>query len=130
MPWLARENGWGYSRILVELKKLGIGTVSRSTVINIFREAGIDPGPKRVVGSWSEFLTRHAASLWASDFLTLKTWTARGIVDLPVLFFIHPGTRKSIHRRRERESRRGLDEAVSEECDAADVHRRYDHSRS
>ncbi len=91
---LARETGWGYSRILGELKKLGIGTVSRSTVINILREAGLDPGPKRGVGSWSEFLTRHAETLWASDFLTVKTWTTRGIVDLSVLFFIHPGTRK------------------------------------
>ncbi len=91
---LARETGWGYSRILGELKKLGIGTVSRSTVINILREAGLDPGPKRGIGSWSEFLERHAATLWASDFLTVKTWTTRGIVDLSVLFFIHPGTRK------------------------------------
>ena len=76
------------------MKNLGIGTVSRSTVINILREAGIDLGPKRGVGSWSEFLTRHAATSWASDFLTVKTWTARGPVDLSVLFFIHPGTRK------------------------------------
>ncbi len=91
---LARETGWGYSRILGELKKLGIGTVSRSTVINILREAGIDTGPKRGVGSWSDFLARHVATLWASDFLTVKTWTTRGIVDLSVLFFIHPGTRK------------------------------------
>ncbi len=90
----ALETGWEYSRILGDLKKFGIRTVSRSTVINILREAGLDPGPKHGVGSWSEFLTRHAAKLWASDFLTVKTWTTREIVDLSVLFFIHPGTRK------------------------------------
>jgi len=31
---LAEENGWGYTRILGELKKLGIRRVCRSTVIN------------------------------------------------------------------------------------------------
>jgi putative transposase len=69
--------------------------VSRSTVINILREAGLDPGPKRGVGTWTDFLERHAATLWASDFLTVKTWTTRGIVDVFVLFFLHPGTRKA-----------------------------------
>src|SRR5262245_49060314 len=29
---IARETGWGYTRILGELKKLGLGTVCRSTV--------------------------------------------------------------------------------------------------
>lgn len=91
---LARETGWGYSRILGELKKLGVRNVSRTTVINILRDSSLEPGPKPGMGSWSEFLTRHAATLWASDFLTVKSWTARGIVDLSVLFFIHPGTRK------------------------------------
>jgi putative transposase len=92
---LARETGWGYSRILGELRKLGVGSVSRSTVINILRDAGLDPGPKRGVGTWTDFLRRHAATLWASDFLTVKAWTTRGIVDVFVLFFLHPGSRKA-----------------------------------
>jgi putative transposase len=91
---LARETGWGYSCTLGELKYLGIGTVNRSAGINILREAGLEPGPKRGVGTWSDFLYLHIATLWASDFLTVKTWTTRGIVDRSVLFFIHPGTRK------------------------------------
>jgi transposase len=37
---IARETGWGYTRILGELKKLGINTVSRSTVVNILKRAG------------------------------------------------------------------------------------------
>jgi putative transposase len=69
--------------------------VSRSTVINILREHGLDPGPKRGVGTWTDFLTRHAATLWASDFLTVKAWTTRGIVDVFVLFFLHPGSRRA-----------------------------------
>lgn len=93
---LANENGWGYTRILGELKKLGIGTVCRSTVVNILKEAGLDPGPKRGEGTWADFLKRHSATLWAGDFLSVKSATANGIVDFYLLFFIHVGTRRVI----------------------------------
>jgi hypothetical protein len=44
---LARENsGWGYRRVHGELLTLGI-TVAASTVREILRTAGIDPGPDR-----------------------------------------------------------------------------------
>lgn len=70
-------------------------SVCRPAVINILRAVGLDPGPKRGVGTWTDFLARHAATLWASDFLTVKTWTTRGMVDVFVLFFLHPGSRKA-----------------------------------
>ena len=92
---LARENSWGYSKILGELKKLGI-SVSRSTVVNILKEAGFDTSPTRGKGTWSEFLKRHRETLWASDFLSVKSMTTKGFVDLFILFFIHPGTRRVI----------------------------------
>jgi len=41
---LARENAWGYTRILSELKKLGVRKISRSTVIKILKDNGLDPG--------------------------------------------------------------------------------------
>jgi hypothetical protein len=44
---LARENGWGYTRILGELRKLGITRISRQTVKVIHKENDIDPGPLR-----------------------------------------------------------------------------------
>jgi putative transposase len=91
---LGKENGWGYTRILGELKKLGVGKVSRSTVVNILKENGFDPGPKRGAGTWDEFVKRHAATLWACDFLSKKVWTLGGAVDVFVLFFIHVGTRR------------------------------------
>jgi putative transposase len=93
---LARENGWGYTRILGELKKLGIRTISRSTVVNILKEAGLDPGPKRGKGTWDQFVKRHAATLWAADCVSVRTLTAAGFVDLYLLFFIHIGSRKVI----------------------------------
>ena len=43
---IARETGWGYTRILGELKKLDIH-VSRSTVVNILRQASLPTGPQR-----------------------------------------------------------------------------------
>ena len=39
---LARENDWGYTRILGELRKLGIKSVSRQTVKVILKENDID----------------------------------------------------------------------------------------
>jgi len=92
---IARETGWGYTRILGELKKLGIRSVSRSTVVNILKDAGLDPGPNRGTGSWDEFLMRHAETLWACDFLSVKSATLHGVVDLYILFFIHVGSRRA-----------------------------------
>ena len=84
---IARETGWGYTRILGELKKLG-ANVSRQTVVNILKANGIEPGPKRGPGTWDEFLKQHAASLWQCDFFSRKVFTATGIRQAFVLAFI------------------------------------------
>ena len=91
---LARENSWGYTRILGELRKLGIKSVSRQTVKVILKENGIDPGPKRGKGSWDEFLKIHADTLWQCDFLSKPMWTAKGLVDVYLLVFLHLGSRR------------------------------------
>ncbi|MEK6195462.1 MAG: hypothetical protein N2F24_14690, partial [Deltaproteobacteria bacterium] len=39
--------GFGYTRIIGELRKLGIKKISRQTVRNILKEEGIEPGPDR-----------------------------------------------------------------------------------
>jgi putative transposase len=91
---MAKDNGWGLGRILGELKKLGIKSVCKSTVRNILKEHGYDPGPRSGEGTWSEFLKIHAKTLWACDFLSKKVWTMGGLVDFFVLFFIHVDTRK------------------------------------
>jgi putative transposase len=93
---IARETGWGYARVLGELKKLGIRSVSKTTVADILRSVGLDPGPKRGEGSWDEFLRRHAATLWACDLFSVRTHTLAGTVDLYLLFFIHVGSRRVV----------------------------------
>jgi putative transposase len=91
---LARENCWGYTRILGELRKLGIKSISRQTVKVILKENNIDPGPKRGKGTWDEFLKIHADTLWQCDFVSKPMWTMRGLVDLYFVVFLHLRTRR------------------------------------
>jgi putative transposase len=92
---MARENDWGYTRIMGELKKLGITPPSRNTVKRILKQAGLEPGPRRGEGTWDEFLTRHAATLVQCDFLNKRIWTPKGLRDVFVLVFLHVGTRRA-----------------------------------
>ncbi len=91
---LARENAWGYTRILGELRKLGIKSISRQTVKVILKEHDLDPGPQRGKGTWDEFLKIHADTLWQCDFVSKPMWTTRGLVDLYFLVYLHLGTRR------------------------------------
>ncbi len=93
---LARESGWGYARILGELRKLGIKSVSHTTVRNILKRHGIEPAPERRDPLWETFLKRHAETLWACDFFTARVLTARGMRPAWVLAFIHVKTRRVI----------------------------------
>ena len=92
----AQENIWGYTRVLGELKKLRIRSVSRNTVKRILIEHGLDPGPKRGEGTWDEFLKIHAASLWQCDFFSQKAVSFQGIRQLFVLAFLNVKTRQVI----------------------------------
>ena len=91
---LARENIWGYTRVLGELRKLGIESISRSTVKAILKEHHIAPAPDRPHGSWFEFIRIHAATLVQCDFLSKPVWTPKGLITLYVLAFIHIGSRR------------------------------------
>jgi putative transposase len=86
----------GYTRILGELKKLGIRSISRNTVKRILKEAGFDPGPKRGEGTWDEFLKQHAASLWQCDFFSKRILTLKGIREAFVIVFLNVKTRQVI----------------------------------
>jgi putative transposase len=93
---LARENdGWGYTRILGELRKLGL-KVCRTTVINILREQRIDPKTDPTKGRWAEFLKAHASSLWQCDFFSKHVSTAEGALrQCFVLAFVHVASRRA-----------------------------------
>ena len=91
---LARENSWGYTRILGAIRQLGITHISRQTVKAILKTQGIVPVPDRGGGTWTEFICIHTATLWQCDFLTKPIWTPKGLVNLYVLVFLHIGTRR------------------------------------
>ncbi len=110
----------GDLRILGELKKLGIRMVSRSTVINILREAGLDRGSQ----AWSRLVERlpgppcgHAVGQRLPHGEDLDhTWDRR-LVGAVLDSSRHA---KGVHRRRERETRYGLHEAASSQRDATE----------
>jgi putative transposase len=92
---LAKENPtWGYGRIMGELKKLEVISLSRNTIKAVLRSHGIDPSPKRGEDSWDSFIKRHFETLWACDFFTKTVWTVIGPKVFHVLFFINIRTRK------------------------------------
>jgi len=92
---IARETGWGYTRILGELKKLDIH-VSRSTVVNILRQASLPTGPQRGEATWDQFIRSHAETLWACDFVQQRVLTLKGWKDAYLLVFVNVATRKAV----------------------------------
>jgi hypothetical protein len=88
---LARENpSWGYLRIQGELVGLGI-KLAPSTVWSILKEAGIEPAPRRLEQSWTEFLRAQAASILECGFLTVDALFRKRFY---VLFFVELATRR------------------------------------
>lgn len=92
---IAKETGWGYTRILGELKKLHI-KVSRSTVVNILREADLPTAPERGERTWEELIASHAKTLWACDFVQQRVLTLRGFRDAFLLVFVNVATRRAV----------------------------------
>ena len=92
---MASENeGWGYTRIVGELSKLG-HRVSRSTVRRLLRERGIGPAPERLPHMpWSKFLKAHWEAIAAADFFTVEVWTSVGLVRYLVFFVIDLSSRR------------------------------------
>jgi transposase InsO family protein len=92
---MARENPrWGYTRIQGALRNLG-HRVGRTTIADILKRNGIDPGPQRGKRTtWSQFLGAHWAVLAAADFFTVEVWGLRGLVTFYVFFMIELKTRR------------------------------------
>ena len=95
---LAKENaGWGFRRIVGELRKLRL-RISRSSVRRILKEEGLTPSPTRrgKAGetTWRKFIRLHLDTLVACDFFTKNVVTPFGIRVAYCLAFIHVGTRR------------------------------------
>ncbi len=90
VPLLAQENPqWGYRRIHGELATMGV-IIAPSSVWAILKRHGIDPSPRRLGPTWTEFLATQAKGLLACDFFHVDTILLR---RLSVLVFIHHDTR-------------------------------------
>lgn len=88
---LARENDWGYGKIVGELQKLG-HSISEQTIANILKRHGIPPLPERKPSlSWQHLMTHYKDQLFACDFFTIETLFLKTIY---ILFFIEIGTRR------------------------------------
>ncbi|TWT84570.1 Integrase core domain protein [Planctomycetes bacterium CA13] len=91
---LAKDTDWGYTRILGELKKLGVQSVTRNTVKNILKRNVYETGPKRAPGMWDEFIKRHAKTMWQCDLFSKKIVSRTGLLDVFVLVFLNIETRR------------------------------------
>ena len=91
---IARETKWGYTRILGELRKLGIERISRQTVVNILKAEGLEPGPKRGPGTWDELLKAQAETLWQCDFFSKRILSKLGLPQVFAMVFLNVATRK------------------------------------
>ena len=91
---IARETGWGYTRILGELRKLNIHDISRQTVVNILKEAGHNPYAPKGPGSWDELIKRHAETLWQCDFFSKRVISRLGLPQLFAMVFLNVATRR------------------------------------
>jgi putative transposase len=95
---LARENaGWGYRRIVGELRKLRL-KLGRSSVRRILKDEGLTPSPVRQgkagETTWQKFIRLHVNTLVACDFFTKSVITPLGVRLAYSLTFIHVGTRR------------------------------------
>lgn len=91
---IAGETGWGYTRIRGELRKLGYTKISRQTIVNILKAAGLDPNARRRPGVWEDFLHRHGETLWQCDFFSKRILSRLGLPQVYAMVFLNIVTRQ------------------------------------
>ncbi len=89
---LAKDNGWGYTRILGELRKLGIQSVTRNTVKKILKLNGYETGPNRGPGTGMSSDTPCKNHVAVRFFLQEDRFQT-GLRDIFVLVFLNVKTR-------------------------------------
>ncbi len=110
---IARENrSWGYDRIAGALSTLGHDVCPQS-VANFLKRHGLEPTPERDnQGTWKEFIQRHLAIMWATDFFTVEVPTLKGLVRYYVLFFVPSRNTTRRPRRHYDQAGNAMDAAV------------------
>jgi putative transposase len=104
---LARENPeWGYRRIHGELAGLGVN-IAASTVWEILKASGINPGRRRTGPTWPQFLRSQAEAILACDFFTADLLDGTQVYVLVVIE--HSARRIRPHPRRHTASHRAVD---------------------
>ncbi len=91
---IAKDNpDWGYTKIRDALRGLKV-EVSRTTIADILREAGLEPAPERdKKRTWKQFMRSHSESLYACDFFSIETLGLLGLQRHMVLFVMEVQTR-------------------------------------
>src|SRR5262245_11165790 len=86
-----RSWAWFFVRILgaapaARASLVGLGIkLAADTVWTMFKDAGIEPAPRRFHTSWREFLRQQAANIVECDFLAVDTLFLERFY---ILFFI------------------------------------------
>jgi putative transposase len=85
-----RENIlWGQRRVQAELARLGFKVSARTVANYMRRPSRPEPSP-----GWRRFLHRHAAEIWACDFVSVQTVLFK---TLYVFFVIRHTSREVVH---------------------------------
>ncbi len=84
----------GYTRILGELKKIGIESVTRNTVKNILKRNGYETGPKRGPGDGMTFSNVKPRPCGSVTSFPRKSSLQQGFATCLRLVFLHVETRR------------------------------------
>ena len=92
---LARQNHWGYRRIVGTMTSLGM-PVSAATVRRVLKAHGIKPAPERrkITGQWKSFLAAHWSAFASIDFTTVPVLTLAGWKPTMIAVVMHPASRR------------------------------------
>ena len=93
--WLVRTTGVSPGSPRRSASFTSAASVARRSATSC-KEHGVGPAPERAGATWDEFIARHAKTLWARDFLSVRSWTLRGRLDLYLLVFVHVASRRVV----------------------------------
>jgi putative transposase len=91
---MAKENTWGYTRLMGALKNLGY-RVGRNTIKRTLKEHDLDPAPERGRRMpWATFIKAHLGVIVGMDFFTVEVVTWLELIRYHVLSAIDIASRR------------------------------------